>query len=147
EYDVTVRVAEKYRNDLSGLGELTVMADKGRQIPLSEIATWHIDESFGGINRINQNRVISIAADVRGGYTPNDVLKEVQSVLAPYKNELPKGYYMQWTGQNQEQQKASDFLGNAFLVALFLIAFILIAQFNSLIKPIIILTSVMMSTA
>ncbi len=147
EYDITVRVAEEYRSDLSGLGELTVMADKGRQIPLSEIATWYVDESFGGIRRIDMNRVISIGADVRSGFTPNDVLKEVQTLLAPFEKELPKGYKIDWTGQNQEQQKAQEFLGNAFLIALFLIAFILISQFNSLVKPFIILTSVMMSTA
>ncbi|TNE74380.1 efflux RND transporter permease subunit [bacterium] len=147
EYDITVRVAEQYRKDLSSLGELNVMADKGRQIPLSEIATWYVDESFGGIKRIDMNRVISIGADVRSGFTPNDVLKEVQALLSPYEKELPKGYKMTWTGQNQEQQKAQEFLANAFLIAMFLIAFILISQFNSLIKPVIILTSVMMSTA
>jgi len=147
EYDITVRVAESYREDVNSLGELNVMADKGRQIPLSEVATWYIDESFGGIRRINMNRVISIGADVRSGYTPNDVLAEVQALLRPFESQLPKGYKMDWTGQNQEQQKAQEFLGNAFLIALFLIAFILISQFNSLVKPLIVLTSVMMSTA
>jgi len=147
EYDITVRVAETYREDVNSLGELNVMADKGRQIPLSEVATWYIDESFGGIRRINMNRVISIGADVRSGYTPNDVLAEVQELLKSFESQLPKGYKMDWTGQNQEQQKAQEFLGNAFLIALFLIAFILISQFNSLIKPMIVLTSVMMSTA
>lgn len=147
EYDITVRVAEKYRNDLSGLGELTVMADKGRQIPLSEIATWYVDESFGGIRRIDLNRVISIGADVRSGYTPNEVLAEVQTLLGDFSKQMPKGYKLQWTGQNQEQQKAQDFLSGAFMLALFLIAFILISQFNSLIKPIVVLTSVMMSIA
>jgi len=93
------------------------------------------------------NRVISIGADVRSGYTPNDVLAEVQALLRPFESQLPKGYKMDWTGQNQEQQKAQEFLGNAFLIALFLIAFILISQFNSLVKPLIVLTSVMMSTA
>lgn len=147
EYDITVRVAEKYRNDLNGIGELTVMADKGRQIPLSEIATWYVDESFGGIRRIDLNRVISIAADVRSGFTPNDVLAEVQTLLGDFSKQMPKGYKLQWTGQNQEQQKAQAFLGGAFLLALFLIAFILISQFNSLIKPFVVLTSIMMSIA
>lgn len=147
EYDITVRVAEEYRSDLNGLSELNIMADKGRQIPLSEVATWYVDESFGGIRRIDMNRVISIGADVRSGFTPNDVLAEVKALLAPFERQLPKGYKMEWTGQDQEQQKAQDFLGNAFMLALFLIAFILISQFNSIIKTFIVLTSVMMSTA
>jgi multidrug efflux pump subunit AcrB len=53
---------------------------------------------------------------------------------------------MRYTGQSQEQDEATAFLSGAFLVALMLIGFILISQFNSVVKPVIILTSVIMST-
>jgi multidrug efflux pump subunit AcrB len=53
---------------------------------------------------------------------------------------------MRYTGQSQEQQEATEFLSGAFLTALMLIGFILISQFNSVVKPVIILTSVIMST-
>jgi multidrug efflux pump subunit AcrB len=53
---------------------------------------------------------------------------------------------MRYTGQSQEQDEAQAFLSGAFLTALMLIGFILISQFNSIIKPVIILTSVIMST-
>lgn len=147
EYDITVRLNEQYRNNLSTLQNLTIV-DEDKQIPLSSVASWETTEGLGGIKHIDQERVITVQADVRSDYNANAVLGEVQQVLQPYlQNELPSGYTAQWTGQQEDQQEAIDFLSMAFLIALFLIAFILISQFNSLFKPFIVMTSVIMSTA
>jgi multidrug efflux pump subunit AcrB len=73
------------------------------------------------------------------------VLNEAQEVLGSFLAELPRGYTASWTGQQEEQQEAQSFLSGAFLVALFLMGFILISQFNSVSKPVIVLTSVIMS--
>ncbi|NGP75251.1 efflux RND transporter permease subunit [Balneolaceae bacterium YR4-1] len=147
EYDITVRLDKKYRTDMSTLQDLTVV-DEGRQIPLSSVATWEVTEGLGGIKHKDQERVITVMADVRSNYNANAVLEEVQQVLQPYiQNELPASYSTNWTGQQEDQQEAIDFLSMAFLVALFLISFILISQFNSLFKPFIVMTSVIMSTA
>lgn len=147
EYDITVRLDEKFRTDMSTLQDLTVV-DEGRQIPLSSVATWEVTEGLGGIKHKDQERVITVMADVRSNYNANAVLEEVQEVLQPYiQNELPASFSTNWTGQQEDQQEAIDFLSMAFLVALFLISFILISQFNSLFKPFIVMTSVIMSTA
>ncbi|MDZ7771148.1 MAG: efflux RND transporter permease subunit [Balneolaceae bacterium] len=147
EYDITVRLAEQYRQDLSTLQDLTVV-EEGRQIPLSSVATWEITEGLGGINHVEQERVITVSAQVRSGYNANAVLGEVQAVVDDYLgSEIPGGYRTSWTGQQEDQQEAMEFLSGAFLIALFLIAFILISQFNSLSKPFIVMTSVLMSTA
>ncbi|MCF7803554.1 MAG: efflux RND transporter permease subunit [Candidatus Marinimicrobia bacterium] len=145
EYDITVRLAEEYRNDLNTLSDLNVMAEEGRQIPLSSVADWTVGEGFGGINHIDGTRVITVSADVRSPYQANAVLGEVQQALQPYLSDVPSGYSTTYTGQQQEQQEAQDFLSGAFLIAVFLMAFILISQFNSVSKPIIVLTSVIMS--
>ena len=60
---------------------------------------------------------------------------------------MPVGYQLQYTGQAEEQQEAMDFLVKAFLLGLGLIAMILVTQFNSVVKPVIILASVLLSTA
>ena len=147
EYDITVRLNEQYRNNLSALQDLTIV-DEDKQIPLSSVASWETSEGLGGIKHIDQERVITVQADVRSDYNANAVLQEVQQTLRPYlRNELPSGYTAQWTGQQEDQQEAIDFLSMAFLIALFLISFILISQFNSLFKPFIVMTSVIMSTA
>lgn len=144
EYDITVRLAKEFRNDLSALADLNVVAE-GRQIPLSAVADWEMNEGFGGIKHKDSERVITVSADVRSSYQSNAVLKEVQSVLRPYLQNLPTGYSASYTGQQEEQQKAQDFLAGAFIIAIFLMGFILISQFNSISKPLIVLTSVIMS--
>lgn len=64
----------------------------------------------------------------------------------PYlREEIPAGYMTGWTGQQQEQEDAEDFLTDAFFIALALMSFILISQFNSVIKPFIVMSSVIMS--
>ena len=146
EYEIVVRLAKEYRDDLSTLSDLTVFHE-GVQIPLSEVASWEISDGFGGIRHKESERVITVSADVRSGYQSNAVLAEAQQVLARYLNGLPPGYNYEWTGQQQEQDESFAFLGRAFLIAVFLIAFILVSQFNSIVKPVIILSSVVMSTA
>jgi multidrug efflux pump subunit AcrB len=148
EYDVTVRLDEQFRKNLSTLQDLTIIEEDGEQIPLSSVAEWETTEGLGGIKHIDQERVISVSADVRSNYNANAVLQEVQQIVKPYlQNQLPSGYTAGWTGQQEDQQEAIDFLLTAFLIALFLISFILISQFNSLFKPFIVMSSVIMSTA
>lgn len=147
EYDITVRLAEQYRNDLAQVGDLTVMAEGGRQVPISALASWSIDQSPGGVNRINMERVITVSANVKPEFQANVVLDEVKQVLAPFIEQLPQGVSANWTGQQQEQDDAQEFLTLAFLIALFLITFILVSQFNSIAKPLIVLTSVIMSVS
>ena len=148
EYDIVVRLNDEYRDDLSTLGDLTI-PHEGNQIPLSEVATWEVKDGLGGINHKDSERVITISADVRSGIedNANAVLAEVQNVLSDYMETLPSGYTFSWTGQQQEQDETFQFLAIAFLIAIFLIAFILVSQFNSIAKPIIILSSVVMSMA
>jgi multidrug efflux pump subunit AcrB len=147
EYDIIVRLDEKYRNSLDAIGDLFVMAENGRQVPISEVATWYVADGLGGINRKDMDRVITVSADVRAGYQDNAVLAEVQEVIAPLMNEMPRGYVMRWSGQQEEQNEAQEFLTGAFLVALSLIVFTLVAQFNSLAKSFMVMTSVIMSIA
>ncbi len=146
EYDIIVRLAAEFRDELEGLRELTVMAEGGVQVPLVEVATWGVEDGAGTIRRKDQERMATITSDVAAGYTNNAVLAEVQGVLADFGDQLPPGYTMRYSGQSQEQDEATEFLSGAFLTALLLIGFILISQFNSVIKPVIILTSVIMST-
>jgi multidrug efflux pump len=145
EYDIVVRLAETYRNDLESLRDLTVMSD-GRQVPLLSVARWHVDEGLGTVRRKDLDRVATVSADVRAGEQSNAVLAEVRRVLAPLAGSLEPGYSLRYTGQQEEQMESMQFLGMAFLIALLLIGFILMSQFNSVLKPIIIMTSVVMST-
>ena len=146
EYEITVRLSKEYREDLSTLNNMTIFHE-GVQVPLSEVASWEIGDCFGGITHKEAERVIIVSADVRAGYQSNAVLAEAQEVLDGYLQNLPQGYSYSWTGQQQDQQESFQFLFKALMTALFLILLILVSQFNSIAKPVIILTSVIMSTA
>ena len=148
EFDIVVRLADRYREDLDALQGLTVVAEGGIQVPLPSVADWYVAEGAGSVKRKDLNRVVTITSDVVAGANSNAVLGEVQATLASagFAEELPSGYTLQYTGEQEEQIETMQFLSNAFLIALMLMGFILVSQFNSLVKPVIILTSVIMST-
>ena len=145
EYDIVVRLAPEWRSELNALEELTVMAE-GTQVPLVSVADWQVDEGLGSIRRKDMDRVATVGSDVASGQNSNAVLGEVRAILGDFQAALPPGYTMKYTGESEEQAEAQGFLATAFLAALALIGFILISQFNSVVKPVIILTSVIMST-
>ena len=146
EYDIVVRLAPRYRDHLDALSDLTVVTEEGHHVPLSSVAEWRVDESYSGINRKDLERVATISADVRSGYNANAVLEEVRAELAGFESGLPAGYLLQYTGQQEDQQESQAFLFGAFLMALMLIALILVSQFDSVLRPVIILSSVLLST-
>ncbi|TFG65488.1 MAG: efflux RND transporter permease subunit, partial [Gemmatimonadales bacterium] len=146
EYDIVVRLAEAYRKDLSSLEDLTIVTEMGEQIPLPAVATWRIEESPSGINRKDLDRIVTVSADVRAGYNANAVLEEVQGTLEDFVVAMPPGYRISYAGQQQDQQESQDFLTGAFIMAVFLIGMILVSQFDSVFKPVIILSTVLLST-
>jgi multidrug efflux pump subunit AcrB len=146
EYDIIVRLAPEYREDLSQLADLTVMSE-GQQIPILSVARWEVNEGYGTIRRKDMDRMATISSEVAAGYNTNAVMAEARRTLADFQANLPPGYTLRMTGQSQDQDEATAFLSRAFLIALALIGFILVSQFNSVVKPVIILTSVIMSTS
>lgn len=147
EYDIVVRLAPEFRQEVDQLRDLTIMAEGGIQVPLLSVAQWRVGEGYGSIRRRDQQRMATISSNVQTGLNANAVLGEVRQALAGFEaTELVPGYTMAYTGQQEEQAEAQAFLGGAFAAALLLIAFILVSQFNSVIKPVIIMTSVIMST-
>ena len=145
EFDIVVRLRAEDRGELTALDELTAFAD-GSQVPLVSVAEWNVGKGYGSIRRKDMERVATVSAEVASGQNPNAVLAEVGKVLADFAASLPPGYGMAFTGEQEEQQEAMSFLIRAFLMAVGLIAFILVSQFNSVVKPVIILFSVVLST-
>jgi len=146
EYDITVRLAPAYRENLGALEDLTLVPEDGGQVPLSSVARLRVGTGFSDVRRKDLDRVATVSSDVRAGFNQNAVLQEVQAAVAGFEQELPAGYTMRWGGQQEEQHEAEKFLTEAFIVALLLIGFILVWQFDSVTKPAIILTSVLLST-
>ncbi len=141
EYDITVRFDEKYRNDIAGLINMNIF-NKGVQYPLANFARVEMASGLTRVNHNDRDRVVTITGDAFGRNSA-EVLADVKAAIAGYVP--PEGYSIYFGGQDVEQEKAWAFLSRAFLIAIFLIFFILVAQFNSVILPVAIMVSVLLS--
>jgi multidrug efflux pump subunit AcrB len=144
EYDITVRLAEADRSDLSSLRNLTIV-DEGQQIPLTSVADFELGGGLGSVTRLDLERVVTVSSEVLPGYNGQQVLTAVQEYLAEYRESLPAGYNLSYTGESEDQQEAFGFLTNALLIAVALIFMIMVAQFNKVSMPFIIMVAVGLS--
>lgn len=143
EYDIIVQLPLERRKDLYALSNLVVSGLAGNHVPLSSVAEIQLNAGLGTVVRSDRKRVITIEAEAEGRLG-NDVLKDVQAELADL--DLPSGYKIRYRGESEDQEEAQEFLSEAFVGALMIISLILVMQFNSIFKPFIILTSVILST-
>lgn len=144
DYDITVQLTEADRRHDGALRSLMIPAPGGVTVPLSTLAEISVTGSVGSISRINNERTVTVKANVDETKIPGAVAREqAEKLLA--RTPLPPGYKITFTGENQEQQDAEAFLGKAFAVALLLIFLILVVQFNSVSQPFLIMTSVILS--
>lgn len=143
EYDIIVQLPIERRKNLDALMNLRVINTSGEYVPLSSVADVSLSAGLGTIIRVDQKRVITITADAEGRLA-NDVLNDVKGILSSMV--LPSGYKVAFRGEDEEQAEAQTFLTEAFLGALLLIALILVTEFNSIYKPLIVLSSVILST-
>lgn len=142
EYDITIRLPEWQRSHLDDLLRLQIPNALGQAIPLSSLGEFTYQGGLGTIRHINQRRVITLTADAEGRLG-NEVLADVQKILAEV--ELPPGYEIRYAGEQEEQERTASFLTRAFIFAVLAIVMILVAQFNSILVPFIIMTTVILS--
>ncbi len=142
EYDITVRLPVADRTKVDDLYRLQVPNTAGDAVPLSSLGTFTYRGGFGTINRVDQKRVVTLTADAEGRLG-SEVLADVQKTLESI--ELPLGYEIRYAGEKEEQDKAQAFLSKAFAIALLLVVMVLVIQFNSLMVPFIIMTTVVLS--
>lgn len=141
EYDITVRFSHDFRKSYTDLLNLTIFHE-GIHIPLANFAIVEFSAGLSNINHVDGDRVITITADAFGRSSA-EVLADVKERLNDLS--LPEEYSLIYAGQNTEQQAASDFLGRAFMIALLLIFFVLVTEFNSITLPFVIMISVLLS--
>lgn len=144
EYDIVVRLREEDRDDLSKLRDLTINR-MGTQIPLVSVAEFEEGTGPGRITRLDLQRTAVVEADAGPGYSGPQVLGQVQEFLAEYQALLPSGYTMKYTGESEDQDESFSFLTRALLISFVLIFLVLLAKFNSLILPFVIMIAVGLS--
>jgi len=143
EYDIFVRLNEKSRNDVSTLMNQKIKVNDN-SIPISAVAKFKYGTTYDKINRIDFKRVITISSGVVEGYNANEINARLAQLLSEYK--MPQGYTYEFTGEQQEQAESMEFLVYALLIAIAMIMIIMVTQFNSFIRPAIIIATVLFST-
>lgn len=149
EYPIQIRFQENQRNNIDDLlnSKITYrdmnMGGMLRQIPISAVANVSYGNSFGGIKRKNQKRIVTLESNVLSDANPNEVVSKVTDGLKNYN--LPAGVNITMGGEQEEQKETGAFLGLALLVSLGLIFLILVTQFNSVGKPVLILVEIFFS--
>jgi multidrug efflux pump len=149
DYPIQMRVQQDQRNDINTLMNMPItfrdmsMGGAVRQVPMSAIASIEYSNSYAGIKRIDQKRVISLSSNVLADFNPNEVVAQIQESLKSFPK--PDGVEIKMTGEQEQQQETIDFLGVAAMSAFGLILMILVIQFNSTSKPIIILMEILFS--
>lgn len=149
DYDVELRLDDPYRYDLDALmnKEITYrnqVNGKIVQIPISSVADVHYSSTFGSIKRKDLNRVVTLSSNVLDGYNATEINNQLRTLVKEMN--LPNGYAISFTGEQEEQAKEMAFLINALLLAIFMIFLIIVSQFNKISAPFIIMTSVLFST-
>ena len=148
QYSIMLRFEENQRKDIEQLLNLTITyrdMNSGliRQIPLSVVAHLDYVNSFGQINRLNLKRVITISSNVLDGFNANLINAQLKKVVPNFKK--ASDIDIRLTGEQEDQAESVAFLSKAMILCLFLIMFILITQFNSMSKALIIISEVIFS--
>lgn len=149
DYEIWLRLKDEMRYDLNTLINQKITfrnPSNGQivQVPIAAVVEIENSSTYGSVKRKDMNKVISIFSEVKQGYNANEIVGKFKELLAQEK--LPAGYEFKFTGEQEEQNESSAFLGRAFGIAFLLIFLIIVSQFNSIINPLIIMFSVIFST-
>lgn len=149
EYPIQLRYNYSQRTNVEQLKNLKIifrdmnMGGVLRSVPLSAFCDIRYENTYGGIKRKQNKRVITLGSDVLEGFNANNVVAQLEQTAKDYK---PTGAVeVKFTGQQEEQAETGAFLGSAMMTSIGIILLVLVIQFNSIGKPIIILSEIILS--
>jgi multidrug efflux pump subunit AcrB len=148
EYPIQIRLAEPYRFDLSSLmnqkvTSVNMATGQMIQVPISAVADFTYSTTYGSVNRKNVERVVTLYSGVIAGYNSTEINQQLISLLKDMP--LDEGYKISFTGEQEQTESSAIFLLQALLLVLALVFVILVTQFNSFGKTLIILSTIVFS--
>ena len=142
EVDIRVRYPAEYRG-LEQIDTLRISTPNG-PVPVSSFITREAKQAVSSIQRVDGERVVYVRANPAPGVVADNKLQELARYMEA--NPPPPGVYYEFRGANEEQANSAAFLGQAFALAMALMAILLVTQFNSYYQALLILSSVLLST-
>ena len=143
EVDIRIRYPEQYRG-IEQMDTIRIATANG-PVPISSFVTRVAKPAVSSIQRVDGARVVYVRANPAPGIVASNKLIEIDAWLE--ENPPQRGVTAVFRGANEEQADSAAFLGRAFLLAMALMAILLVTQFNSYYQSLIILSSVLLSTA
>jgi cobalt-zinc-cadmium resistance protein CzcA len=143
-FDISVRLEDATRNSIEALRRIPLRTATGALVPLSEVATVTIAEGYSFVRREQLQRYAVIQMDVRGRDVDSFV-KEASAAIEQ-KADLPAGYWIEWGGAFENQQRALTKLAVIVPVTIFFIFVLLYTAFNSVKYAALILANVPFAT-
>ncbi|MBP9689880.1 MAG: efflux RND transporter permease subunit, partial [Bacteroidia bacterium] len=149
EYPINLRYKEDQRNSIDAIMNLKITyrdmnaGGQIRQIPLSSVASVKYGNTYGGIKRLDDQPIVTLSSNVLTGYNANNIVAKINKSITRYN--FPTGVSAKMGGEQQDQAETGAFLGTALMVSFGMIFLILVTQFNSISKPIIILSEILLS--
>jgi hydrophobic/amphiphilic exporter-1 (mainly G- bacteria), HAE1 family len=141
EFDVRVRLEEKYRDSLEDIKNIPIMTPSNSMIKLSQVATITEGEGPIEITRENQGRVVKVLANI-AGRDLGSVMNDIKKNLAGLERTLPGGYFIEYGGQYEDMQEAFLIMIGVFVLATLLVYMIMASQFESFIHPFVIMFTI-----
>ncbi len=152
EYKIQLRHKEDMRNNLTSLMNMRITfmdmnTMQVKSLPLSSVATVEYTNTAGGVKRKNVKRTIQLQSNVLDPTMVAPINAQLVAKINDFKekNTIPPDVSIKLSGQSEQEKETSAFLLNAMIIALVLIFFILVLQFNSMSKPFIVLTEIFFS--
>lgn len=140
EYNVRVRLRESDREGMESLSSLWLVTPLGERVPVSNFVTQKRGTGPTEIQRVDQQRSVTVAANLDPQASLGNVMLEVERALA--RQPMPKGYSIVYGGEYEDQQDSYRQLGMGLLLALLLIYMVMASQFENLHHPLIIMFAV-----
>lgn len=141
--DINVRFPSDERT-LEELQSLRVPTSAGL-VPISNFVTFEPSPRTGTITRVDQERVVTIEANVAPGVLVNDQTVALRSAIDAM--DLPPGVEASFAGEAEDQQESMIFLAGAFITAIFLMFVILVIQFNTFYQAFVVMSAIVFSIA
>ncbi len=151
EVPIQIRLKKDQRENINSVENLNLtfrdmnMGGVLRSVPMSALADIKYSNTLGGIRRLDQERIVTISSNITAEYQPSqtEVIGKIKAALLQFPP--TEGVKVNFAGEDAEMLDAMNFLINSLMIGLGLILLILITQFNSVGKTLIILTEVVFS--
>jgi multidrug efflux pump len=148
DYQINVRLDEEYKNNINTIINQNIIfrdqaTGKTKEVPIASVVNERNITSFSAIKHINLQRVVTLYSSILAGSNANEIVNTAEISLSGF--ETPKGVDFKFTGEIKQQAENQSFLSGALLTGIALIILILVFQFNSISKPLIVLASIILS--